>query len=95
VVSQILHKLFTVCVKHRSYLQYLTLNIYIVLNTFTRNTITCREYRSYLIKYFVNCSETEGIIIYNHCILLDILHLAGIRQEHYLIRSIRFVKMVY
>jgi hypothetical protein len=38
VVSQYLRKLFTVCVKHTSYLQYLTLNIYIVLNTFTRNT---------------------------------------------------------
>jgi hypothetical protein len=23
---------------------------------------TCREYRSYIIKYFVNCCETEGII---------------------------------
>jgi hypothetical protein len=29
-------------------------------------TETCREYRSYLIKYFVNCCETEGIIIYSH-----------------------------
>jgi hypothetical protein len=29
VVSHYLHKLFTVCVKHRSYLQYLTLIIYI------------------------------------------------------------------
>jgi hypothetical protein len=26
---------------------------------------TCREYRSYLIKYFVNCCEKEGIIIYS------------------------------
>jgi hypothetical protein len=26
---------------------------------------TCREYRSYLIKYFVSCCETEGIIIYS------------------------------
>jgi hypothetical protein len=26
---------------------------------------TCREYRSYLIKYFINCCETEDIIIYN------------------------------
>jgi hypothetical protein len=26
---------------------------------------TCREYRSYLIKYFINCCATEGIIIYN------------------------------
>jgi hypothetical protein len=25
---------------------------------------TCREYRRYIIKYFVNCCETEGIIIY-------------------------------
>jgi hypothetical protein len=25
---------------------------------------TCREYRSHIIKYFVNCCETEGIIIY-------------------------------
>jgi hypothetical protein len=23
------------------------------------------EYRSYIIKYFVNCCETEGIIIYS------------------------------
>jgi hypothetical protein len=26
---------------------------------------TCREYRSYLIKYFINWCETEGITIYN------------------------------
>jgi hypothetical protein len=26
---------------------------------------TCREYRSYIIKYFVNCCETEGFIIYS------------------------------
>jgi hypothetical protein len=25
----------------------------------------CREYRSYIIKYFTNCCETEGIIIYS------------------------------
>jgi hypothetical protein len=28
---------------------------------------TCREYRSYIIKYLVNCCETEGIIIYSYC----------------------------
>jgi hypothetical protein len=27
---------------------------------------TCRENRSYLIKYFVNCCETEGVIIYSY-----------------------------
>jgi hypothetical protein len=25
-------------------------------------TVNCREYRSYLIKYYINCCETEGII---------------------------------
>jgi hypothetical protein len=33
---------------------------------------TCREYRSYLIKYFVNCCETEGIIIYRQYNVYDI-----------------------
>jgi hypothetical protein len=28
---------------------------------------TCREYRSYIIKYFVNCCKTEGIITYSLC----------------------------
>jgi hypothetical protein len=28
-------------------------------------TETCREYRGYIIKYFVNYCETEGIIIYS------------------------------
>jgi hypothetical protein len=26
---------------------------------------TCREYNGYIIKYFVNCCEKEGIIIYS------------------------------
>jgi hypothetical protein len=32
---------------------------------------TCREYRSYIIKYFVNCCETEGII-YSWLVLLTV-----------------------
>jgi hypothetical protein len=27
-----------------------------------RRAETCREYRGYIIKYFVNCCEKEGII---------------------------------
>jgi hypothetical protein len=26
---------------------------------------TCREYKRHIIKYFVNCFETQGIIIYS------------------------------
>jgi hypothetical protein len=26
------------------------------------SSVECHEYRSYIIKYFVNCCETEGII---------------------------------
>jgi hypothetical protein len=28
-------------------------------------TETCREYKGHIIKYFVNCCEKEGIIIYS------------------------------
>jgi hypothetical protein len=47
---------------------------YCVASVLTRPNIrakTCREYRSYIIKYFVNCCETEDIIIYNYLRCLE------------------------
>jgi hypothetical protein len=35
VVIQYLHNLYTICVTHMSYVQYLTLNVYVALYTFT------------------------------------------------------------
>jgi hypothetical protein len=35
------------------------------LNYELKRAETCREYRGYIIKYFVNCCKKEGIIIYS------------------------------
>jgi hypothetical protein len=53
---------------------------------------TCREYREYIIKYFVNCCGKEGIIIYS-LTLVDVAH-CGTRELHKPNAELAFKKII-